>query len=64
LALAKVFQESDTTLRVLHLDNCGVDDEECAAVLQGLVPSSEFQVFFYKNNTFGSESLAVMGKIF
>jgi len=60
MALARVFADTEITLKTLHLDNCGVDDDECAVVLEALVPSTEFKTFYYKNNMFGEESLAVM----
>lgn len=64
MALAKVCQKTDFTMKAVHLDNCGVDDEECAALLQGLVHCNEFRTFYYKNNVFGEESLSSMQQIF
>lgn len=32
--------------------------------MQGLLQTNDFRTFYYKNNEFGTNSLAVMGKIF
>ena len=41
----------------MFLENCGVDDEEFSAMLEGLAKNKDFERLFYKSNVFGEDSL-------
>ena len=47
-------------IKILYLDNCGVDDGECAILLEGLLKMDCFHTFVYKNNVFAEESLEAL----
>lgn len=50
-------------IKILYLDNCGVDDGECAILLEGLVKLDCFHSFVYKNNVFADEALEALQPI-
>ena len=50
-------------IKILYLDNCGVDDGECAILLEGLLKMDCFHTFVYKNNVFAEESLEALQPI-
>jgi len=45
------------------LDNCGVDDEELAAILTGLDTQASFRTLIYKHSEFLEESLEAIKPI-
>ena len=44
----------------MYLNNCGVDDEELATMLEGLGKAKDFTKLYYKQNVFGEESLEAL----
>jgi hypothetical protein len=59
-----VFSKASTNFLIeLRLENCGVDDEELAAILKGLHGQKTFRVFYYKHNVLLEESLKALKPI-
>jgi hypothetical protein len=50
-------------LNALILSNCGVDDAELAAMLEGLDSQKGFKILQYKYNEFMEQSLAAITPI-
>jgi len=47
----------DKSINRVLFDNCGIDDEEFAAILQGLAKLNDFKSIIYKQNTFNEMSM-------
>ena len=56
-ALARACTLFDNSIKRILFDNCGVDDEEFAAILWGLGQLNDFKSIIYKRNVFDQESL-------
>ena len=59
-ALAKAFEMFDNYINKVIFDNCGIDDTEFAAILNGINKLKGFNKIVYRYNTFGKESLEVI----
>lgn len=50
----------DNYINKVIFDNCGIDDTEFAAILNGINKLKGFNKIVYRYNTFGKESLEVI----
>ncbi len=50
--LAVAIEQAEIPIDSVFFDNCGIDDEELAILLQGLMVVDQFETFVYKNNVF------------
>jgi hypothetical protein len=50
--LAEAIAKAAIPLDSVFFDNCGIDDEELAILLQGFMVLDHFETFVYKNNIF------------
>ena len=58
IALAEVWKQlGKPDLDVVYLDNCGVDDEEFASLLQGFYYLKRIQLLYYKDNIMDQQAL-------
>ena len=62
-ALAKAFEMFDHYINKVIFDNCGIDDQEFAAILNGIYKLKGFNKIVYRYNTFGKKSLEVISRI-
>ena len=62
-ALAKAFEYFDEFCNRVIFDNCGIDDEEMAAILNGILKLKDFKKIIYRQNTFAELSLEKLWKI-
>jgi len=64
--LAAVLKNKTVTIDAVLFDNCGIDDEELAILLEGFMGLPGIKSFTYKNNVFqhlGLESIKpVLGR--
>ncbi len=58
--LSKVLNSGQVTLNAALFDNCGIDDEELAIMLEAFTQQHRFEHFVYKNNVFKEEGLDAM----
>ena len=56
-ALAKACVLFDTSIRRVLFDNCGIDDSEFAAILEGIQQLKDFKSIIYKRNIIDEKSL-------
>ena len=56
-ALAFACSLFDKSINRVLFDNCGIDDKEFSAILQGLDKLSDFKSIIYKRNVFDELSL-------
>ena len=53
IALANSIKQTQLPLiNAIYFDNCGIDDDELALLLEGLIPMTCFKKFVYINNVF------------
>lgn len=63
-ALAYSCSLFDKSINRVSFDNCGIDDREFAAILQGLDKLSDFKSITYKRNIFDALSLEAIKPLF
>ena len=63
-ALAVACQLFDKSINRVMFDNCGIDDREFAAILQGLDKLQDFKSIIYKRNIFDELSLEAIKPLF
>lgn len=63
-ALAQAFQHFDQFINRVIFDNCGIDDEEFAAILGAVKKLRDFKKIIYRRNCFHLESLAEIQELF
>ena len=57
-AISDVWKDSaHLHLKVVYLDNCGIDDEEFSLLIEGFCALQGLRLLFYKENVFGQASL-------
>ena len=56
-ALARAFEYFEDFISRVVLDNCGIDDEEFAAILRGILKLKDFKKIIYRYNTVHTHSL-------
>lgn len=56
-ALAKAFQYFDGFINRAIFDNCGIDDDEFASILGGILKLKDFKKIIYRYNTVHRNSL-------
>lgn len=56
--LARAFEHFDKFINRVIFDNCGIDDEEFAAILSGIKKLKDFKKIIYRRNEFHVKSLA------
>ena len=53
IALANSIKQTQLPrINAIYFDNCGIDDDELALLLEGLIPMDCFKTFVYINNVF------------
>ena len=58
--MAKAFEYFSGFINRVIFDNCGVDDEEFAAILRGIKKLKDFKKIVYRHNVFLDKSLKEM----
>lgn len=61
--LASAIQNASLAIDSVYFDNCGIDDEELAILLEGFLILDKFETFVYKNNIFREQGLAAIKPI-
>ena len=56
-ALAKAFGYFDDFVNRVIFDNCGIDDQEMAAIIRGCLKMRDFKKIIYRQNIFAEEAL-------
>jgi hypothetical protein len=56
-ALARSCQQLDGKFTRVILDNCGVDDTEFSAIIEGIATMKDFKKIVYRHNVFSRNSL-------
>ena len=63
-ALSVAFQYFGNQLNRIILENCGIDDDEFAAMLEGIKQLKDFKKIIYKRNTFHKKSVLAIKDLF
>ena len=62
-ALNRAAKYLQTNINRVRFDNCGIDDEEMAELLQAFVKFKDFKSIIYRQNNLGEESLEVLKQL-